>query len=414
MLEYVEEHCDSFQTELDKKITKAELLSCLSSLDNNKATAFDKISNEMLKTAKLMLADPILSVFNSVLQNSIYPTQWSQDILTPLHKKNEKNDPNNFRGIVVSSCLGKLFNKILQRRLEKLCNKNNLINEIQGSGKAKSRTSDHHLILRFLMDKYVNGKGKKIFACFVDLQKAYDTVPRNKLFYTLLKNYSIGGKFLKILQEIYKNNQVFVKLADGLLKPFKTTIGVKQGCVFSPILFNFCVNKIPEIFDETCDPLKINNKALNCLLWADDLLLVSSSQLGLQNCLNKMSAFYEKLSLKINIKKTEIIIFNKRGLTLANKFEFWLNGQKVRIVDEYQYLGLKLKPSGSMGVAVQELHEKASRAWFGISNIVAKNKRMEVDKIFNIFDSLVTPVALYGCEFWLPLIIPKKIFIKQK
>ena len=61
-----------------------------------------------------------------------------------------------------------------------------------------------------------------------------------------------------------------------------------------------------------------------------------------------------------------------------------------------------------MGVAVQELHDKASRAWFGISNIVAKNKRMEVEKIFNIFDSLVTPVALYGCEFWLPLIIPKK------
>ena len=60
-----------------------------------------------------------------------------------------------------------------------------------------------------------------------------------------------------------------------------------------------------------------------------------------------------------------------------------------------------------MGVAVQELHDKASRAWFGISNVVFKNKRMEVDKIFQIFDSLVTPVALYGCEFWLPLIMQK-------
>ena len=118
----------------------------------------------------------------------------------PLAQKNEKKDPNNFLGIVISSCLGKLFNKILQRRLEKLCSKNKLINEIQGSGKAKSRTSDHHLILRFLIDKYVNCQGKKIFACFVDLQKAYDTVPRKKMFYTLLKNYSLGGKFLKILQ----------------------------------------------------------------------------------------------------------------------------------------------------------------------------------------------------------------------
>ena len=282
------------------------ILSCISSLDNNKATSFDKISNEMLKTSKLILADPILILFNSILENSIYPSQWSLDILTPLHKKNEKSDPNNFRGVVVSSCLGKLFNKILQRRLEKHCTQNNIINDIQGSGKANSRTSDHHLILRFLIDKYVKKQGKKMFACFVDLQKAYDTVPRIKLFHSLLKNYSIGGKFLKILQETYKNNQVFVKLSDGLLKPFVTTIGVKQGCVFSPILFNIFVNKIFEIFDKTCDPLTINNKDLNCLLWADDLLLVSSSAQGLQNSLDKMGSFYSSLGLKINIKKLKL------------------------------------------------------------------------------------------------------------
>ena len=121
---------------------------------------------------------------------------------------------------------------------------------------------------------------------------------------------------------------------------------------------------------------------------ADDLLLVSSSQLGLQNCLNKRSSFYEKLSLKINIKKTAIFIFNKRGLTIANKLEFRLNGQKVRIVDEYQYLGLKLKPSGSMGVAVQELRDKASRAWFGISNTVAKNKEWKLRKYLTFLTHL--------------------------
>ena len=87
-----------------------------------------------------------------------------------------------------------------------------------------------------------------------------------------------------------------------------------------------------------------------------------------------------------------------------------MNGQRVKIVDEYQYLGLKLKPSGSMSFAMQELYDKATRAWFSVSNVIFRNKRMEVDKIFNIFDSLVTPVALYGCEFWLPLVLPKKSF----
>ena len=261
-----------------------------------------------------------------------------------------KSEPNNFRGISVSSCLGKLFNKLLQRRLEKHCNKNNFISDAQGSGKAGSRTSDHLLIVRFLIDKYVNHGGSKLFTCFVDLQKAYDTIPRDKLFYSLLKDYSIGGKFLKILQEIYRENKVFVKLSDGLLQPFLTTIGLKQGCVFSPILFNLFIDKICSIFDQSCDPVQIDQSEINCLLWADDLFLCSKTANGLQQCINKMDNFYDSLGLKINIKKTKVIVFNKRGLKMDRNFEFLLNGKIIEITDQYQYLGLKLKPSGSLAV----------------------------------------------------------------
>ena len=149
-----------------------------------------------------------------------------------------------------------------------MCQSKNFINNMQGSGKAGSRTSDHLLIVKFLTDKYVKQKGKYLYTCFVDLRKAFDTVPRTKLFYSLLHDYSIGGKFLKILKEIYKDNQIFIKLPDGLLQPFTTTISVKQ------ILFNLYINKICSIFDQLCSPVKINNTNLNCLLWANDLLLV--------------------------------------------------------------------------------------------------------------------------------------------
>ena len=152
----------------------------------------------------------------------------------------------------------------------------------------------------------------------MDLKKAYDTVPRVKLFYKLLKDYSIGGKFLKILQEIYKENKVFIKMTDGLLQPFLTTIGVKQGCVFSPILFNIFIDKINEIFDETCAPVKINNLDLNCLLWADDLVIFSQTAEGLQNSIYKTKQMYDSLGLKMNEKKMKIMIFNKSGRTNIN------------------------------------------------------------------------------------------------
>ena len=167
MSSYIDTNWEKFSTDIDLKFTKAELISGIASLKNNKATSFDRVSNEMLKSGKFILSDPILLLFNAVLKQSIYPTGWSCDILSPLHKKNEKSDPFNFRGISVSSCLGKFFNKLLQHRLEKYCNKHNIINDIQGSGKAGSRTSDHLLIVRFLIDKYVNKNGENIFACFL-------------------------------------------------------------------------------------------------------------------------------------------------------------------------------------------------------------------------------------------------------
>ena len=104
------------------------------------------------------------------------------------------------------------------------------------------------------------------------------------------------------------------------------------------------------------------------------------------------------------------MIFNRRGLVLDKKYAFHLNGKSLEITNEYQYLGLKLKPSGSFSLAVQELNDKATRAWFGISNIIFKNKRMEVDRIFSLFDSLVTPVATYGSALWLPYTIKNKNF----
>ena len=119
----------------------------------------------------------------------MYPTDWKMDIMTVLHKSGEKTEPGNYRGISVSSSLGKLFNKILLSRVDKYCTDNKSIHISQGSGKKKSRTSDHLMIIRFLIDKYVKKGGGELFACFIDIRKAYDSVPRWTLFYNLLTQY---------------------------------------------------------------------------------------------------------------------------------------------------------------------------------------------------------------------------------
>ena len=115
------------------------------------------------------------------------------------------------------------------------------------------------------------------------------------------------------------------------------------------------------------------------------------------------------MDLNINISKTKILIFNKTGRVIKDVC-FYIDNIKLENVDQYPYLGIKLKPSGSMNCAADELSIKAGKAWFSISNILYKNKRMDIFRALNLFHCLISPVALHASEFWLPYILPKKCF----
>ena len=110
------------------------------------------------------------------------------------------------------------------------------------------------------------------------------------------------------------------------------------------------------------------------------------------------------------------MILNGRGLKLDKvpEHQFYIGSDPIQVVDTYQYLGFSLKSSGSVQYSVGELYDKASRAWFAISNILYKYKRLPVSRAFQLFDSLIRPIALYSCEFWLPNILTKKNFSSKE
>ena len=168
----------------------------------------------------------------------------------------------------------------------------------------------------------------------------------------------------------------------------------------------------PTIFDKSCDPPSLNGHDLSSLLWADDLVLLSSSPQGLQNAINKTHLFYNDLGLEMNEKKTKVMVFNVRGIKLTDHV-FSVGGVPLEIVDNYQYLGLKLRPSGSLKFAVSELFDKANRAWFAISNVLYQHKKLAVKKALQLFDSLIRPVFSYAAEFWLPFLLTKNCFDSQ-
>ena len=265
------------------------------------------------------------------------------------------------------------------------------------------------MVIRFLIDKIVKKGKKKLYACFVDVKKAFDCTNREILFKKLLTEYGVGGNFLRTIRSMYNNHEVYIRVSEGLLQPIFTKIGLKQGCGLSPLLFNLFIDKLTTIFDESCDPVSLGGEDLSCLLWADDLVLLSSSPQGLQNAITKTHCFYSDLGLEMNTKKTKVMVFNARGLKLTNN-AFYVGQTPLEIVDTYQYLGIKFKPSGSFKFAMGELFEKANRAWFAIRNVLYQHKKLAVKKALQLFDSLIRPILLYAVEFWLPFIISKKGF----
>jgi hypothetical protein len=350
---------------LDFLISPSEIIQAAKHLKNGKAAGIDGIRPEMIKEGIDAFAPALANLFNLIFQKGSFPSQWRTSSLTVIHKKGNKNTPSNYRGIAVSSNLCKLFCIVLYNRLYAFVNNNSIIPIQQIGFKKGSRTSDHVLVLKSLIDKYINRAGKSyLYVCFIDFSAAFDTVWRTALLYKLI-HVGIGGKFLHIIKDMYRSVSFAIKCDDKVTDSFETSVGVKQGCVLSPVFFNIFLHDLPHIFDASCDPVTLNNSFLSCLMYADDLILISESAKGLQCALDKLYDYCSKWKLVVNIRKSNVMIFNKSGHTLKN-YKFTYGNVTLDLTNEYCYLGIVFVPSGSFTKAMNQLKDKATKAYFKI------------------------------------------------
>ena len=143
-----------------------------------------------------------------------------------------------------------------------------------------ARTSDHIFLLQTIIEKVVKKNKKKLFTAFIDFSKAYDTVNRTKLF-ERLQSLGINGIFLNNLRAMYAITKYKIKLKTGFLDAISSNLGLKQGCPLSPMLFNLYIDDMKDLFDKECHPISIHEEDIFHFLYADDLVLLSSSANGL-------------------------------------------------------------------------------------------------------------------------------------
>ena len=154
-------HCEDNSklfTELDFAISDYEILSSVAKLKNNKSGGLHLIKNNILKAGKVYLLPSIKKLFNNILLSGFYPNNWSTGYLSPIFKSGDRGRPENYRGIAITGCLGKLFNSIFNHRLDKFLIQHDLISPFQIGFTKKYRPSDHMFVLKTIIDKYTRNK----------------------------------------------------------------------------------------------------------------------------------------------------------------------------------------------------------------------------------------------------------------
>ena len=383
---------------LDGNISIHDVRLVIKRMKNKKAVGTDQISNEMIKTNADLFENSILHLCNIILKSGKWPTLWKNSYIVPIHKSGDQTDPNNYRGIAVSSCLSKILTKIMESRLQNYMESNNLWNRNQCGFMSGHRTEDNIFVLKSIFNKYINAKKGRIYVAFVDFKKFFDSINREHLLYKLIK-HGIIGKFYHLVKSMYSNTFYNVKTLKGFTKSFKSNTGLKQGCNLSPVLANLFQNDLHAIFDKkNYNPVNLSNITFNSLSFADDLVLLSTSQEGLQLCLDKLQAYCYKWGLSVNESKSKFMVFSK-GIIKNASIKF--GNKYLELVTNYKYLGIILCANGTIKKAVDDRILKANGALYLLKQILSSDKGNISPKLsINLFDKQIVPILLYASPLW--------------
>ena len=196
-----ESHTQNTNEDINKAISVTEIKKHITSLKNNKSPGVDNILNEFIKYCPEELIPVLAKLFNIVLETGIIPSDWTIGVIKPLYKnKGDINNVNNYRGITLLSCIGKLFTSILNSRLYTYLTNEKILGNEQAGFRPKHSTLDHIFALHILSKYYID-QSKQLFCAFVDYSKAFDFIERTHLWQKLLDS-NINGKILNVVKNM--------------------------------------------------------------------------------------------------------------------------------------------------------------------------------------------------------------------
>jgi hypothetical protein len=367
-----------------RRIQEVEIGEALKRMKGGKSMGPDGIPIEVWRCLGDRAIVWLTKLFNLIFRSNKMPEEWRRSILVPIFKnKGDVQSCTNYRGIKLMSHTMKLWERVIEHRLRRVTS----VTQNQFGFMPGRSTMEAIFLIRQLMERYREQK-KDLHMVFIDLEKAYDKVPRNVMWWALEK-HKVPTKYITLIKDMYKDATTFVRTCDGNTTDFPINIGLHQGSALSPYLFALVMDEVTR---------DIQGEIPWCMLFADDVVLVDESRAGVNRKLELWRRTLESKGFRLSRTKTEYMMCDFSA-TRHEGGDVSLDGQVVVQKDTFRYLGSVLQKDGDIDEDVRHRISAGWLKWRQASGILC-DKRVPQKLKGKFYRTAIRPAMLYGAECW--------------
>ena len=290
-----------------EKVVRDEIVEAIQSMKSGKATGTSEVSVEMIVASGDIGVKVMMELCQRVLDGRGMPDEWKTSVIVPIFK--EKDDVmscGSYRGVKLLEHAMKTVERVLERRIRTLV----ILNEMQFGFIPGKGTVDAIFIVRRMQEEYQK-KDKKLYMCFVDMEKAFDRVLRKVMEWAMRKK-GLSEVMVRAVMSLYDGAKTRVRVGSAYSEEFEVKVGVHQGSVLSPLLSAIVVDVITE---------NARRGVVNELLYADDLVIMSETMEDLKERFWNWKNALESKGLKVNTKKTKLMVSGSEGELYKSKID---------------------------------------------------------------------------------------------
>lgn len=372
-----------------RQFNVSDVEKALEKMKMGKASGFDGIVKEHLLYSHPSIIIYLMLLFNMMATHCFVPDDFGTGVMVPIIKDSvgDASDVNNYRGITLSPVISKLFEYCVMEKFHELA----VNNDLQFGFKQKLGCSHAIFALRQCVEYFVS-RGSTVFMAALDARKAFDRVNHIKLFH-LMCDAGIPVHIIRLLMNWYSKILIVVKWNGSYSSFCSLKSGVRQGGVLSPILFNIYINYVISSLSLSDLGCHINGVYIGCLVYADDIILLSASVGHLQMMLDICYVRGIEIDIMFNAKKSSLFVVGKACDVLIDTLR--IGQDTIHWNKNMKYLGVQFKS----GHVLQTDNDTVVRKFYAAANAICSHVKFasEMSVLF-LMETFCLPLLSYSCE----------------